>query len=98
MHDNDLQKLRHEKWRLDGRSVRTLDDAREFVDSLGFCLLYAQRPTVLLPTFVGAYKGSEDNLPTGQTAFSNPDASNAKELMVRLLRERSAYEANVFPD
>ena len=31
-------------------------------------------------------------------AFADPRAREAKELMVRLLREKAAYEANVFPD
>jgi hypothetical protein len=98
MHETDLQLLRREKWRLDGRPLRTIEDAREFIDSVGFCLLYVQRPAVLLPTFTGACSGSDENLPTGTKAFAHPQAREAKELMVRLLREKSAYEANVFAD
>jgi len=98
MHESDLQQLRRSQWRLDGRPVRTLEDAREFIDAVGFCSLYAQRPPVLLPTFIGTWKGSDDNLPTAQMAFAHPDAHEAKELMVRLLREKAAYEAKVFPD
>src|SRR5271165_6018192 len=98
MHDDQLHELRREKWRLNGRPLRTLDEAREFIDAVGFCLLYAQRPAVLLPTFTGACKGNDDNLATGTTAFAHPEAAEAKQLMVRLLREKSAYEANVFPE
>ena len=98
MHDDQLHELRRDKWRLNGRPLRTLDEAREFIDSVGFCLLYAQRPAVLLPTFTGACQGSDENLPTGQMAFAHPEVWEAKDLMVRLLREKSAYEANVFPD
>jgi len=98
MHESQLQELRREKWRLNGRPVRTLEEAREFIESVGFCLLYPQRPPVLLPTFVGAYKGSDEKLATAQMAFADPSAREAKDLMVRLLRERSAYEANVFPE
>ena len=98
MHEHQLHELRREQWRLNGRPLRTLDEAREFVDSVGFCLLYAQRTPVLLPTFVGAWKGSDEKLPTGAIAFADPDAAAGKDLMVRLLREKSAYEANVFPD
>jgi hypothetical protein len=98
MFEQQLQDLRREKWRLNGRAVRTLEDAREFIDSVGFCLLYPQRPAALVPTFVGAYAGSDENLPPAQMAFANPSAREAKELMVRLLREKAAYEANVFPD
>src|SRR5512142_3005410 len=98
MHESELQQLRREKWRLDGRPLRTLDEAREFIDSVGFCLLFPQRPAVLLPTFIGAWKGDEHNLPAANAAFADADATHAKELMVRLLREKAAYEANVFPD
>ena len=98
MHESELQQLRREKWRLDGRPLRTLDEAREFIDSVGFCLLFPQRPAVLLPTFIGAWKGDEHNLPAANAAFADADAAHAKELMVRLLREKAAYEANVFPD
>ena len=96
MQEQQLQELRREKWHLNGRPVRTLDDARQFIDSVGFCLLYPQRPPVLAPNFVGAYVGGDDKLPTWQTAFSDPRAHDAKQLMVRLLREHAAYEANVF--
>ncbi len=98
MQEQQLQEQRREKWRLNGQPVHTLEDAREFIESAGFCLLYPQRPPVLAPTFVGAYKGSDEKLPTAQMAFADPNAREAKELMVRLLREKSAYEANVFPD
>jgi len=98
MHESQLQELRREKWRLDGRPVRTLEEAREFIESVGFCLLYAQRPPVLVPTFVGAHKGCDEKLPTPQMAFADRSAHEAKELMVRLLREKAAYEAKVFSD
>jgi len=98
MHESQLQDLRREKWRLNNQAMRSLEDARAFVESVGFCLLYPQRPPVLAPTFVGAYKGSDGKLPTAQMAFADREALDAKELMVRLLREKSAYEASVFPD
>ncbi len=40
MTDSELQQARAHKWRLDGQSVRTLDDARSFLESVGFCLMY----------------------------------------------------------
>jgi hypothetical protein len=94
----DLEQLRREKWHLDGRAVRTLDDARSFIDSVGFCLMYPHKPPVLAPTFIGAWCGSEDHLPTWQHAYADPRAKDATDLMVRLLRDRTAYEANVFGD
>jgi len=98
MQEQQLQELRREKWHLNGRPVRTLDEARKFIDSVGFCLLYPQRPAVLAPTFVGAFVGAEEKLPTSQTAFADPRAREAKQLMVRLLRDKAAYEANVFSE
>jgi hypothetical protein len=98
MFDQQLQELRREKWRLDGQGVRTLEAARAFIDSVGFCTLYPQKPPVLAPTFVGAFVGSDEKLPTWQKAFADPRAREAKHLMVRLLREKAAYETLVFPE
>jgi len=96
MTEQELHQLRQKRWRLDGNPLRTLDDAREFIDSVGFCLMYPLLRPVLVPTFVGAYAGEDRNLPTWKMAFSDPRAKDATELMVRLLREKSAYEANLF--
>jgi 23S rRNA pseudouridine2605 synthase len=98
MTETELNQLRQEKWRLHGRPVRTLDEAREFIDSVGFCLMYPLKAPVLVPTFIGAWVGSEDRLPTWQQAFADTRARDAVELMVRLLRDRSAYEANLFDE
>ena len=96
MTDQDLQQLRSEKWRLDGKPIRTIEEARAFVETVGFCLMYPVRPTMPVPTFIGAFVGSDNRLPTWQHAYSDPRALAATELMVRLLRERAAYEANLF--
>ncbi len=98
MTDHELDQLRREKWHLTGHPVRTLDDARAFLESVGFCLMYPRRPPVLAPTFIGAWCGSEEKLPTWQQAFSDPRAQEATELMVRLLREHDAYETNLFDE
>jgi 23S rRNA pseudouridine2605 synthase len=98
MFEQQLQELRREKWRLNGEGIRTLEAARAFVDSVGYCTLYPEKTAVLAPTFVGAYVGGDEKLPTSQMAFADPRAREAKELMVRLLREKSAFEALVFPD
>ena len=106
MTDLELQQARKQKWRLDGNPIRSLDDAREFIESVGFCLLFPLAPQEtkspgkppLAPTFVGACIGADEKLPTLQRAFDDPRAQNAIELMVRLLRERAAYEANLFGD
>jgi hypothetical protein len=98
MTERELQELRNEKWRVNGRPIRTLDDAQEFIESVGFCLMFPTRPPVLVPTFVGAYAGSGENLPTWQHVFADKPAMEAQELMVRLLRQKSAYEANLFSE
>jgi hypothetical protein len=98
MTDSELQQARAQKWRLDGRPVRTLDEARSFLESVGFCLMYPLRPPVLVPTFVGAWVGAEDRLPTWQHAFADPRAKDATELMVRSLRDKISYEAPLFDE
>jgi hypothetical protein len=98
MTEQELQQLRQEKWRLNGKPIRTIEQARVFIEEVGLCMVYPSRPVLPLPTFIGAFVGSEDRLPTWQHAFSDPRAAQATELMVRLLRERSAYEANLFEE
>ncbi len=98
MTDLELQQLRREKWRVDGKAVRTIEQARAFLDDVGFCLMYPQRPPLPLPTFIGAFTGSDDHLPEWRQAFKDPHAAEATELMVRLLRERAAFEANLFEE
>src|SRR5216684_1973464 len=95
MTESDLQQLRREKWRLDGKAIRTIEEARAFVETVGFCLMYPVRPTVPVPTFIGAFVGSDDRLPTWQHADSDPRAAESTELRVRLLREHAAYGANL---
>jgi Winged helix DNA-binding domain len=98
MTEQELDQLRRQKWHLDGHPVRTLENARAFIESVGFCLMYPLRPPVLVPTFIGAYTGSDERLPTWQHAFADPRAQEATELMVRLLRDRAAFEANLFDE
>jgi 23S rRNA pseudouridine2605 synthase len=98
MTDAELLLARRQKWRLDGQPVRTLDDARSFLDSVGFCLMYPMRPAVLMPTFIGAWVGADDKLPTRQHAYADPRAKEATELMVRALRDRATYEAPLFDE
>src|SRR6266436_3895878 len=94
----ELDQLRRDKWHLNGTPLRTLDEAHRFVESVGFCLMYPTRPPLLVPTFIGAWAGSDKNLPTQQHAYADPRAKEATEIVVRLLRDRSAYEANLFEE
>jgi hypothetical protein len=98
MTDLELQQQRQAKWRLSGNAIRTIEDARSFLEDVGFCLMYPRRSGFLVPTFVGAFVGADDRLPEWQHAFKDPRAALATELMVRLLRERSAFEANLFEE
>ncbi len=98
MTEQELLEQRREKWRVNGKPIRTLDDAHEFIESVGFCLMFPVRPAVQVPTFIGAWTGESDNLPLAQFAFADPRAKEATELMVRTLRAKYAYEANLFGD
>jgi 23S rRNA pseudouridine2605 synthase len=98
MTPDELIQLRREKWRVNGNPVRTLEDARGFIELAGFCLMFPVEVPVLLPTFVGAWSGSDERLPTQRQAYKDPRTRDATELMVRLLRDRSAYEANLFDE
>jgi 23S rRNA pseudouridine2605 synthase len=98
MTDAELLQVRAQKWRLSGLPVRTLDDARTFLDDVGFCLMYPMRPAALVPTFIGAWVGADDKLPMRQHAYNDPRAKEATELMVRALRDRAAYEAPLFDE
>jgi 23S rRNA pseudouridine2605 synthase len=93
MTDAELLLARTQKWRLHGQPVRTLDDARSFLESVGFCLMYPMRPALLVPTLIGAWVGADEKLPLRQHAYNDPRAKEATELMVRALRDRTAYEA-----
>jgi len=93
MTDLELLQARMQKWHLDGQPVRTLDHARVFLESVGFCLMYPTRPVILAPTFIGAWVGADDKLPARQHAYADPRAKEATELMVRALRDKAAYEA-----
>jgi hypothetical protein len=94
MTSEELIQLRREKWHLNGNPVRTLDDSRSLIESVGFALTYPSQPPMPLPTFIGAWQGSDEQLPQYR-AFLDPRARDATELMVRLLRDKSAYEANL---
>jgi uncharacterized protein YcaQ len=95
MTELELQQHRAHVWRTDGNPVRTQEDARSFMEGIGFCLMYPERSLPLAPTLIGAYAGSAAGLPDQKHAFADPRAQQATELMVRLLRERRAFEVNL---
>jgi hypothetical protein len=88
MADTELIQLRRDKWRLNGNAVRTLEDARSFIESVGFCLMLplpAPR-TSLVPTFVGACLGTDEKLPTQRNAFTDPRARFGVSLFLHVGR------------
>ena len=96
--EQELQQQRAGIWRVNGNPIRTIDDAHSFLDAVGFCLMYPVRALPMLPIFMGAYAGSLDRLPDSRHAFADPRTQPAIDLMVRLLRERHAYELNLLPE
>jgi 23S rRNA pseudouridine2605 synthase len=95
MTELELRHLRREKWRIDGEPIRTIEEAREFVDSVGMCLIYPLRPMPLLPTLIGAIAGTDQKLPTRKTELNDPRGIETEELLARLAREKSVYEARL---
>ena len=98
MTDLELEQQRREKWRVENNPIRTFEDARAFSENVGFCLFYPTRPATLAPTLIGALIGSEDQLPNMRQAYSDPRMQEAGDMMVRLLRDHSAYETNLFEE
>jgi 23S rRNA pseudouridine2605 synthase len=95
MTEQELEQQRAANWHTGGNAVRTLEDARSFIEAVGFCLMYPDRSLRLMPSFMGAYAGSSTGLPDAKHAFADPRAQEATDLMVRLLREKSAFELNL---
>ena len=92
MTEQELEQQRAANWRIDGNAVHTVEEARTFIESVGFCLMYPERALPRMPSFMAAFAGTTAGLPTAKNAFADPRAQEATDLMVRLLRERSAFE------
>lgn len=95
MTEQELEQQRANLWHTDGNAVRTIEEARGFLEAVGFCVNYPERTLPLVPSFIGAHTGSAAGLPDAKHAYADPRALQATELMVRLLRERSAFEMNL---
>lgn len=98
MTEEDLEQQRAKLWHVDGSAIRTVEEARKFIESVGFCLNYPERTAPQVPSFIGAHVGSAEGLPDAKHAFADARAKEATELMVKLLRERSAFEMNLTHD
>ena len=95
MTETEILELRTRTWHTADNPARTVEDARSFLENVGFCLMFPERSLPLVPTWMGAYAGSAEGLPDQKHAFADPRAREATALLVRLLRERDAYEANL---
>lgn len=98
MTEQELEQQRAANWRIDGNPVHTVEEARSFIEAVGFCLVYPERTLPRVASFLAAYTGSVAGLPLVKNAYADPRAQQATELMVRLLRERSAFEMILFGD
>ena len=100
MTDQDVLEARQKRFHVANNPVRTLEEARKFIADVGFCLVYPLRRAfpAPLPTFIGAFIGSDQAVPYQHIAFADPRAKEATELMVRLLRDKAAYEVNFHED
>ena len=92
MTEQELEQQRAANWRIDGNAVHTVEEARNFVEAVGFCLMYPERTLPRVASFMGAFAGTAAGLPLAKNAYADPRAQQATDLMVRLLRERSAFE------
>jgi len=95
MTELELEHLQREKWQLEGEPLRTLEETRSFLESVGFCLMYPTRPMPVLPTFVGACIGTDKNLPDRKQSFADPRVREAEGFLSRLISSRSVYEAPI---
>jgi uncharacterized protein YcaQ len=98
MTEQELSEQRAATWHTGGNAISAIEDARSFIDAVGFCLMYPERSLPLVPSFFAAYAGSAAGLPDRKHAFSDPRTEQATELLVRLLREKTAFEMNLSAD
>jgi hypothetical protein len=100
MTEHDVMEARRKHFHIANNPIRTFEDARDFLSEVGFCLLYPVRHRIQAPlaTFIGAFSGTDEGLPYQQIAFADPRAREATELMVRVLRNKAAYEVHFHED
>src|SRR5438270_9595907 len=106
MTEQELVEQRRAKWRVNGNPIRTLEEAREFLEEVGFCLTYPVLPPKLAPTFFGATVGSDLGLALQQQAFSDPrsrseehtsELQSQSNLVCRLLLEKKKKKLHGVP-
>ena len=100
MTEQEILDARRRRFRVDGDGIRTLEDAQRFISDVGFSLVYPLRHRLHAPvaSFMAAYIGSDVGVPYQHVAFADPRATAATDLMVRLLRSKSAFEVAFHDD
>ena len=76
MTDQDVLEARQKRFHVANNPVRTLEDARKFIADVGFCLVYPLRHSfpAPLPTFMGAFIGTDQAVPYQHISFADPRA------------------------
>ncbi|MGH9603267.1 MAG: AlkZ-related protein [Terriglobales bacterium] len=85
MTERELEQARRHKWRLEGPSLTSAEEAQEFLESVGLCLMHVQKNAPPLPVFPS-------------TGYAKSGAAEVPELAIQLLRRKQAFEARVFGD
>src|SRR5205807_2873905 len=79
-------------------SIWHIEGCQRLFGCRGFFPIFSGALFAVVPHFICRFGGFGGSLPYGQHCFGGPRTGPATELMVRLLRERSAYEINFLPD
>ncbi len=89
---DQLEKVRRERWRQDGKPLLTLDDAEKWLEDTPLCLFLPRRAhlPVPAPSFVEAVEGKPDATP-GPAAIAQ-----AYELLARLVASGAVVPLNLF--
>jgi hypothetical protein len=84
MTEHELELARRRKWHLDGPPLTSAEEAQQFLESVGLCLMHPQRGAPPLPMFANAAG-------LGKAGFAA-----VPELAIQLLRSKQAFESRIF--
>ncbi|MGC2161457.1 MAG: hypothetical protein WA634_06095 [Silvibacterium sp.] len=96
MTSEQLQKVRAERWRQASNPILTAEDARAWMDSLGFCLFLPRRAQfpVAAPSFVEAVAGVVTDAP-GSQGGAREAIETATSLLHRLTADGAVLPLNL---
>jgi 23S rRNA pseudouridine2605 synthase len=83
---------------LGARPLRTAEDARAFLETVGFCLFCPATPPVLAPDLLSVFLGSEEEARRLAHRLTDPVRTEAAALVARLLAEKSAFAVSFLPE